>query len=121
MVALKQGRQAAGLASWGLGHDADTWWHLAACKATPDLHTAELRNGWHDRGSIQAHARHICLQHCPVLAQCAAETARNPPNGVVQAGLVWVTSGVVSGQPAAKQPAQMGCGLWCVDLPGTAS
>lgn len=118
MVALKQGRQAAGLASWGLGNSGDDWWHDAACGRTPDLHTAEPRPGWHDHTSPQAHARHICLRHCPVQPQCYAEAHRNPPTGVVQGGLVWVTTNMAAGRPAAKQPPDIGCGLWCIDMPG---
>lgn len=121
MPALRYGRQASTLASWGLGQGSGAWWHDATCTQTPELHLADVGSGgWIDPHSIAAQAVHICRTHCPVRAECEADTAKHPPAGMVQAGQVWVTLNV-GNQPAKRQPPDIGCGHHCADLPTAAT
>lgn len=85
------------------------WRELAACKATPELHTADLHPGWHAPTRPQAQARHICLQHCPVVDQCSREAQRIRPYEIVWGALVWSHY-----RPASVQPPDPGCGVWCL-------
>ena len=122
MPALRYGRQASTLAAWGLGQASGSWWHDAACTADPDLFSAEIPGGNLEPGPAQTYAVHICRHHCPVLDQCRAETRKpgQTPSFGVQAGLIWVVSNLKGGRPAAKQPADIGCGHHCADLPTAA-
>lgn len=104
--ANKMTRSAHGLDN---GQD-DPWWHRSACRTNPDLF---LDAGEGDA----ARAIHICRSHCPVLAQCDADTRHRTPIGVVQAGLRWTETVTAYRQgPTATQPRPAGCGPWCADL-----
>lgn len=92
------------------------WWQLAGCTETADLHTAPVTSGHTDPGSPQAKAVHICLQHCPVFAQCERDIADRPPIGIVQAGVLWPDTH--HRRPSAVQPPDPGHGPWCSHLRG---
>ncbi len=93
------------------------WWHLAACDGNPAF-TVDPAQG--PVNNARAQARHICMAHCPVLRQCLSDVSKNPPMGVVQAGLIWENWG--SAKPLPAQPPDPGCGPWCRkfrDLPNS--
>lgn len=96
--------------TWGLdSHRGTPWWERAAC-----IDTAEMHTGDHRQVDIAARARHICLAHCPVLRQCAAEAERYQPRGVVQGGRIWPELGY-AGRRVVPIP-EPGCGQWCAHL-----
>lgn len=89
------------------------WWHHAACKDKPAF-TVDPAHG--PVNLARAQARHICMAHCPVLRQCLNDAMENPPNGVVQGGLVWENWGTA--KPLREQPDDPGCGPWCREFRG---
>lgn len=90
------------------------WSQRAACRDTANLHLAQIPAGYVDPHTPSARARHICLHHCPVLADCGSAARRHPPVGIVQAGLLWVDGS--RGRPHRQQPTDPGCGPWCAHL-----
>jgi hypothetical protein len=86
----------------------------AACVTTPDLHTADPVHGYTAPETVtpQQQAQHICLHHCPVLAQCQQYSEQVRAVLVVQAGMWWPMW-------HTKQPrllAEVGHGHWCAHL-----
>ena len=90
------------------------WWHRAACKATPHWHTADYAGNRGTRAAMLA--THVCIEHCPVLGDCAADAKRLPPYSVVQGGILWTGKRGGRGQPAPTQPEPIGCGAFCAHL-----
>lgn len=74
--------------AWGLETERPVWQTRARC-AQPDVDP----DMWHSvlAGEL-AEAAHICLKHCPVLAECAG--LDSVPSGGVQAGQYWPQRGV---------------------------
>lgn len=59
------------------------WRTTAACaKEDPELFFGET-------GEERSMALHICLAHCPVLAQCAQDAEEHPPVSGVQGGVAY--------------------------------
>jgi hypothetical protein len=63
---------------------------------------------WHD-DKRWGYARHICINHCPVLAECNAWAQQHPIGGTVLGGLLWVEGHESS--PAVIQPDSPYCSL----------
>lgn len=96
--------------SWGLGSlPGLDWRQQALCRHDPDLFTTAWRDG---PGRARAgQAIHVCLRHCPVLADCEALAAQERPRGIVQAGQRWPVDKRNGGGP--KPLDDPGCGPWC--------
>lgn len=88
-------RSPHGLDSGG----AETFWQArAACAGRHVLFDS-------DRWTDHQRAAHLCVRHCPVLAQCTT---------AAKAGPRWY--GVLAGMVAGwRTPPDPGCGTWCVD------
>lgn len=86
-----------------------TWLYDAACRRhDPDAWFAHATRGW---------AVHVCVTHCPVLAECRAAIDVIRPIGGVAAGVHWVPVGTrVSApvRPSLEQPGAVVCAA-CVD------
>jgi hypothetical protein len=81
--------------------DAAGWWERGACtRVDPDLH-ASVR--WVDR----AEALHICLTHCPVLAQCRADALARPYRSMVVGGLAFGTDAKPSTYPGPARSCRL--------------
>ena len=77
------------------------WEHQATCGIDPDLwHIGEWIN-W----TTIAEARHICLHHCPVLAECRRDIG--PMRSTVVGGVFYGKKGL----PADLQPLAERCRL----------
>lgn len=102
--------------AWGFsGADDEADWRMsAACASQPDL-------WWADAPAVQRWARHICVMHCPVLAQCLAWARRSRPAGGIEGGLLWASAGNNRGVPRRDQPFAMLCDDACYGQPYTAS
>lgn len=102
------------------------WWTRAACKDTAHLHQAERQphEGHNDGrvrrrvGALHGMARHICLSHCGVRAQCERDIADRKPHGLVQAGVLYEAAPGAQGRAAREQPRDPGCGPHCQELRG---
>lgn len=106
MTITKMTRSAHGLSNG----DDNGWWYRAARTTNPGLF---VDGGEHGPGR----AIHICLRHCPVLAQCKADTRASTPVGVVQAGVRWTgTARHYRSGPTSVQPTDTGHGPWCRTL-----
>ena len=66
--------------------DRDDWWHHARCasggRAERDAWTAD------DLG-VRMAAAHVCIAHCPALAQCHKEAQGHDWRGVTVGGVVY--------------------------------
>ena len=50
-------------------------------------------------------AKHLCLEHCPVLAECKKEMEKFTYRGVVMAGTIWSDQG----EPVEEVPKRVPC------------
>jgi hypothetical protein len=92
------------------------WWQRAACAG---LESMFQPNGTSPTGANSyAVAVHVCVTHCPVLAECAeAVNADGPPWLGAQAGYVWTTARYDSVRGLrGRQPNPIPCGPVCLDL-----
>lgn len=100
--------------AYGLDTPRDLDWRQQARCAQPDVspdrwHTDRHRDG-HDNNGAAGWARHICLHHCPVLAQCRADTDALEPEwrqSCVLGGVIYD----YHGRPAAVQRLDEHCWL----------
>jgi hypothetical protein len=58
------------------------WRNRGLCMQSPEPWTSE-------RLSEKVMAKHLCLEHCPVLPQCVEDTERYNYRGVVAGGMIW--------------------------------
>lgn len=91
------------------------WNHFAACLETGDIHT-EIGHGRADDAKV-AGAIHVCLAHCPVLAQCRAFATTIEPIGMVLGGQLYHAD-ITRRRKVRHQPKAVGCGPWCAPLRG---
>lgn len=63
------------------------WTRQAACRHFPEL----FCDSGHQKDAV-----HICRQHCPVLAECAAEAAGQRNVEIVVGGEAWGANGQLS-------------------------
>lgn len=95
--------------AWGMSTavQEETWEHRALCRmrgVDPDLWGGESAQG-------NRQAAHLCNQHCPVRAECAADSLRRGGDvGVVRAGTLWNRT---KAAPCGHQPQVIACGPFC--------
>jgi hypothetical protein len=91
------------------------WARHAACQHQPDLWFAQP---FSNAASL---ARHICLDHCPVLAHCDRDAQAFRPKDGIQAGVAWTGQKTdQGGRPMQHQPNTADCTPRCWTVLGYA-